>query len=145
MNFQFLMPLILSLTLFLPSISRADDAAVTAWAEQVLYSTLTFNYAVPTSEVNTIRANYSPNAWDGLQTFFSQQIQMLKDQKIIPEPQSLGPAVIVEKGIIYGTNYWRVNKDYYFPAINRGASFSLFIVQSTNPPYIIQSLSVDLK
>lgn len=137
--------LILLICFLIPTPHYADDNdnLVIPWTAETLMSTLSLDYAkIGKGVPPPIQSRYSMNAWLALRNFFSQEIENVKNQQLVLHPQPLSKPIIVEKGITSGIHYWRVNQAFYIPELNSTLNFSIIVIKATNPPFMVQSLSM---
>lgn len=140
-NHRFLRILLIVLLIF-PSLNYADDNDVAAWTRQVLISTLSIDYTVTPENFAILQENYMPTAWEALEDFVGDQVNVIRAEKLTLHPVALGPATVVRSGFSFGIHYWRVNQSIAIPELNMTIDFSVIVIKANNPPYLIQNMTM---
>lgn len=140
-NNRFLRMIFIVLLLF-PSLNYADDNDVAAWTQQVLLSTLSIDYTVTPENFAVLRENYMPTAWEALQDFVGDQVNVIRTEKLTLHPVALGPATVVRSGFSFDIHYWRVNQSIAIPELNMTIDFSVIVIKANNPPFLIQNMTM---
>lgn len=137
-----LQSILLIVLLAFPALNYADDNDVTAWTQQVLLSTLSINYTVTPDDFAALRENYMPTAWEALQDFVGDEVNVVRTKKLTLHPVALGPATIVNTGFSFNIHYWRVNQSIAIPELNMTIDFSVIVIKANNPPFLIQNMTM---
>lgn len=121
-----------------------SDENVAAWTGNILKKTITVDYQQLENQTKSsdLQQYYSGQAWSGFSTFFSEVIPFIIKYKLKTNPIPEGPAQVVQKGKFNGVNYWQVTQTYKFPKVGRTLWFSVIVVENSNPPLRIESLSM---
>lgn len=140
-NHRFL-SILLMVLLFFPSLDYADDNDVATWTRQVLISTLSIDYTVTPENFAILQENYMPTAWEALQDFVGDQVNVIRAEKLTLHPVAIGPATVVRSGVSFDIHYWRVNQSIAIPELNMTIDFSVIVIKANNPPFLIQNMTM---
>ncbi|HHF7346498.1 TPA: DotI/IcmL family type IV secretion protein [Legionella feeleii] len=127
--------------LVFPPLNYAANIDVSTWTQKVLLATLTIDYNIKLpDDMAEVRKNYSPNAWEGLQAFLGDKIDLVRKEKLSLHPVPVGPPMIVTSGVNSGIIFWRINQVISVPELNAVIEFSVIV--SLADPYLIQTVSM---
>lgn len=127
--------------LVFPPLNYAANIDVSTWTQKVLLATLTIDYNIKLpDDMAEVRKNYSSNAWEGLQAFLGDKIDIVRKQKPSLHPVPVGPPMIVTSGVNSGIIFWRINQVISVPELNAVIEFSVIV--SLADPYLIQTVSM---
>lgn len=136
-----LLRMVLLVFLVFPSLNYAANIDVSTWTQKVLLATLTIDYNVKLpDDLTEVRKNYSPAAWEGLQSFLGDKIEVIRQQKLSLHPVAVGQPMIVTSGVNSGIIFWRINQVISVPELNAVIEFSVIV--SLADPYLIQTVSM---
>lgn len=137
--------LLLSL-LFMPAFAYAyTDAFVMNWAQSLLIDTFDTNYLETSAEVYAVQKKYSHAAWVPMNNFFSHELNIIREHKLVLHPRPIGQAILVSKGNYMGTASWRVKQSLSVPELQMNIDYSALIIQSKDPkaePFLVQSIDM---
>jgi hypothetical protein len=134
--------LLLSFILLFPAINYADDSSVLAWTKQTLLNTLSIDYKTLKEDFDKSKANYTTSAWGALESFLGDKIPTIQNDQLTLHPTAPSLGTIVDAGTVDNVTYWRINQPISIPELNMNVNFSLVVIKSTNPPYLIQSVNM---
>ncbi|GGI83889.1 DotI/IcmL/TraM family protein [Legionella impletisoli] len=146
---------ILSLFLVVPllcsSLSYANDPGVSDWTQKTLLETLAIDYTDNEDLYQRMRPNYTYNAWNALGDFLQNYIQIVQANKLVLHPKAIGPATILESGVVSKSNffagipYWRVHQLIRIPELNLTIDFTVLVIANAQGKYIIPTINMALQ
>lgn len=143
--------IVIALFLLFPCQSIATSAKVAPWVQETLLKTLTFQYNQHQSHFDSVRQNYSYNAWDALGEFLNGYYNMVIEHHLSLHPIAVSPATVVNSGTIQKSNffkgirYWRVNQIIAIPELDNHIAFSVVVIAKAPNSYLIVSLDMAMK
>ncbi|WP_133130905.1 hypothetical protein [Legionella yabuuchiae] len=146
---------ILSLFLVVPllcsSLSYANNPGVTSWTQKTLIDTLALDYTNNDAVHKRMRPNYSYNAWNALGDFLQNYVQDVNANKLVLHPQAIGPASIVDSGVVSKSNffagipYWRVHQLIRIPELDLTIDFTVLVIANAEGQFIIPTINMTLQ
>ena len=126
----------------LPIFCYASDEQFLNWTQQTLLQTLTLNYKNLDNQLETVKLNYTPEAWEDLRSFLGDKFVAIKDNQLVLHPTVIKKRQLIVQQGFENIIYWRVNQGIKVPELNLTLYFSAVVAKSNKPSYLIQSLTV---
>ncbi|STX27806.1 protein IcmL (DotI) [Legionella beliardensis] len=126
----------------LPTFCNASNEQVLNWTQQTLLKTLTLNYKNLDNQLESVKPNYTPEAWEDLRSFLGDKFVAIRDNQLVLHPTAIKTRQLIVQQGFENIIYWRVNQGIKVPELNLNLYFSAVVVKSNKPSYLIQSLTV---
>lgn len=125
-----------------PATPYAGSVSVTAWTKQTLLNTFTLNHNSMDEQLQRSKTNYLPRAWSELISFFGDNTQTVRNNKLNLHPKVTGPGQIISSGDLDGVAYWNIEQPISIPELDMNVTISVVVIKANKPPFLIQSVNM---
>ena len=142
--------LMLSIIFLISQPLHANDADVANWTQKVLLTTLSVSFDDKKKHYEEVRPFYSYEAWHALESFFSQYLDTIENQKLTLQPAAIGQPIVLHSGVVKDNNffnglqYWMVEQSFYIPELQLNTHFAVLVLSEGRGDLQIWTINVKL-